>query len=195
MINDIVGLEIGKDQRNEGEKAAGNPATAVLLEPVLPRKGLEMAEGIELLRKQGASITPANEEELREAIARCDGHALALTLLASLMRNYSMSLANLFKDLTLWTGDIASNLLDYLYKRQLSEVQRELLLAFAVYREPVALDAAQALIAKIPKAQILTAFRGLQAQHLLQTSGEGNYQLHAIVAAYAQSHFDERDDS
>ena len=34
----------------------------------------------------------------------------------------------------------------------------------------------------------------LLAQHLLQASGEGHYQLHAIVASYAQSHFVERDE-
>jgi NB-ARC domain len=58
-------------------------------------EGLEEAEGIELLRKQG--ITGA-ETELRTAVARCKGHAFALTLLASLLRTRKLSLATLLKD-------------------------------------------------------------------------------------------------
>ncbi len=49
-------------------------------------KGLEVSEGIELLRKQGAETTQSTEKELSTAVAYCAGHALSLTLLASILR-------------------------------------------------------------------------------------------------------------
>jgi tetratricopeptide (TPR) repeat protein len=160
-------------------------------------KGLEVTEGVELLKKRGVEAT---EAELRTAVERCAGHAYALTFLASLLHNNIVNLSILFKDAMyaqLWTGDIAHNLLDYIYTKQLSKVQRKLLLAFSVYREPVPLDAAQVLInfsVEMPKTQVLPALNALRTQYLLQASGEGRYQLHAIVAGYAQSHFVEDDE-
>ena len=175
-------------------------------------RGMEVAEGIELLRKQGigatrvdatgveatgivASRVEATEAELRMAVERCAGHAFALTLLASfLRRNRSVSLITLFSNPTyarLWTGNIARNLLDSIYK-QLNEVQCKLLLAFSIYREPVTLDAGKALLdlsTELPEDQMLPALDALLRQHLLQASGAGRYQLHAIVADYARSHF------
>ena len=156
-----------------------------------PVEGLEEAEGIELLRKQGVTGT---ETELRTAVARCAGHAYALTLLASLLRTRKLSLSTLLKGLAyaeLWSGKVAENLLDSIYK-QLDELQRKLLTAFSVYREPVPLEAVQVVIddtAKVPKAQVESSLDALLAQHLLQASGEGRYQLHVIVASYAQDHF------
>ncbi len=160
-------------------------------------KGLELNEGIELLRKLGIE---ANEQELRTVVERCAGHAFALALLASLLRNRHLSLAAFFQDPTyaqLWSGNIARNLLDYIYKQQLDGAQRKLLFAFSVYREPVPPDAAQSLIEEgeaISKVQIHNDLDTLLSQHLLQAVGEGNYQLHAIVANYAQSHFVEGDE-
>jgi tetratricopeptide (TPR) repeat protein len=164
-------------------------------------KGMEIAEGIELLRKQGVG-TEATEAELRTAVEHCSGHAFALTLLASfLRRNRSLSLAVLVSNPTyarLWTGDIARNLLDSIYTQQLNEMQRKLLLAFSIYREPVLLDAALALVdstadapggPEVLGAQVLPALDALLRQHLLQAPGEGRYQLHTIVADYARSRF------
>jgi tetratricopeptide (TPR) repeat protein len=162
-------------------------------------RGLELMEGTELLRKQGVV---ASEAELREAVNRCEGHALALTLLAGLLKqNHSLSLKMLLNDPLyngLWAGDIACNFLDYTYKQQLDEVQRQLMLAFSVYREAVPLAAAQQVVnyhAGVPKMQILSAFQALLSQHLLQPSGQERYRLHAIVASYARDHFDESDDT
>ena len=154
-------------------------------------EGLEEAEGIELLRKQAVTGT---ETELRTAVVRCDGHAYALTLLASLIRTRKLSLATLLKApayAELWSGKVAQNLLDSIYTQQLDQVQRELLVAFSVYREPVPLDAAQAIIdtdTKVSKAQVESALEALLNQHLLQASGEGRYQLHVIVTDYARDH-------
>ena len=176
-------------------------------------EGLEEAEGIELLRKQSVTGT---ETDLRTAVAKCKGHAYALTLLASLLRTRKLSLSTLLKDpayAELWTGKVAQNLLDTI-SRQLDELQRKLLVAFSVYREPVPLDAAMSIMnisteilggqrhvfhwlrrkrdiisIEYPTASIQIALDGLLAQHLLQASGEGRYQLHVIVTDYAQDHF------
>lgn len=161
-------------------------------------KPLEVSEGVELLLNQGVQAT---EEKLREAVDRCGGHALALMLLASLLRrNSSLSLIDLLDNPTyaqLWIGDIARNLLDRIYTQQLDPVERKLLLAFSVYREAVPLEAAEALIefrTEVPKSQILSALDVLLAQHLLQALGKGRYQLQVVVASYAKGHFDESDE-
>src|SRR5436309_4140696 len=160
-------------------------------------KGLELSEGIELLRKLGVE---ADEQGLRSVVERCAGHAFALALLASLLRNRHLSLATFFQDPTyaqLWSGNIARNLLDYIYKQQLDAAQRRLLFAFSIYREPVPLHAAQAIIEEseaVSKVQVQSDLDALLSQHLLQAAGEGNYQLHTIVANYAQGHFIEGDE-
>lgn len=161
-------------------------------------EGLELSEGIDLLRKQGVEAKQATEAELYEVVTRCDGHAHALTLLASILRhNRSLSLTTFLKNpmyARFWTGDIARNLLDYIWTQQMSELERKLLLAFSVYREPVTLEAAQVLVnfgTEVPKMQMLHALHVLLAQHLLQALGEERYQLHAIVAIYAKDHFDD----
>jgi tetratricopeptide (TPR) repeat protein len=156
-------------------------------------QGLEVSEGVELLQKlkvEGA------ETELRVAVEHCSGHAFALTLLASLLRKRSLSLTAFFRDPSygqLWTGNVARNLLDSIYTQQLDELQRKLLLAFSIYREPVPLEAALALVdaaADFSRAQMQDALDGLLAQHLLQPTGDEHYQLHTVVIDYAQHHFD-----
>ncbi len=164
-----------------------------------PVAGLATNEGVDLLRKQGVQTAQATEAELRIAVARCAGHALSLELLASILRrNQSLSLHSLFNNplyAQLWTGDIARRLLDYIYEQQLDDVQRQLLRAFSVYREPVPLDAAQILLeATALQTHVLDALNVLLSQHLLRDIGKECYQLHAIVAAYARRRFDGRDE-
>lgn len=161
-----------------------------------PVAGLADAEGIDLLRKQGVRAAQASDIQLQMVVARCDGHAFALTLLASLLsRNRSLNLALLFENALykqLWNGDIAHNLLDYIYIQQLNDVQREVLFAFSIYRQPVPLEACLALInfhAEEQKARVLSALHVLLAQHLLQDLGDGLYQLHLIVAIYVREYY------
>lgn len=158
-----------------------------------PVAGLEVAEGVELLRKQGVRMAQATDVQLQTAVATCDGHAFALTLLASLLSgNRSLNLSLLFENplyTQLWIGDIARNLLDYIYLRQLDDTQRELLFAFSVYREPVPLEASMALTnfnIEDHKVRVLPALRVLLTQHLLQAAGNAFYQLHVIVAHYVR---------
>ncbi len=158
---------------------------------------LDQAEGAELLRKRGVTGT---EKELGTAVERCAGHALSLTLLASLLQRRNLTLAIALTDPAytgLWHGDIARNLLDSIYTEQLNQLQRKLLVAFSVYREPVLLEAARAIIddnTEVSNAQAESALDALLAQHLLQASGEGRYQSHVIVASYARGHVVEGDE-
>lgn len=151
--------------------------------------GLAVDEGADLLRKLGVS---ADAQALRTLVERCGGHAFALTLLASLLRNRNLTLSAFFNDSSyahVWTGNVARNLLDKIYTSQLNDIQRQLLLGFSVYREPVSLDAARVLCdfaSGVSIAQIQQALDALLAQHLLQAMGDGTYQLHAIVEDYAR---------
>ncbi len=164
-------------------------------------RGLAVDEGVDLLRKFGIE---AEDEALRSVVKRAGGHAFALTLLASLLRSRKLTLAAFFEDKSyehVWTGNVARNLLDKIYTSQLNDVQRQLLLAFSVYREPVTLAAARALCdftEPLSSTQLQQALDGLLAQHLLQAIGDGSYQLHAIVQGYARDNFvphDERANS
>jgi len=154
-------------------------------------EGLSEVEGIELLRKRNVN---ASDAEMRVAVKHCDGHALSLSLLASLLQKRNLSLGMLLNDphyTQLWAGKIALKLLDTIYNEQLDMVQRLLLAAFSVYREPVTMDAVQTILedaTDIDTSQVETALDGLLTQYLLQATGEGRYQPHAIVAEYARSH-------
>jgi tetratricopeptide (TPR) repeat protein len=157
--------------------------------------GLTSDEGMQLLRQQEVAGT---DEELQKAVAYCNGHAFALILLASLTRNHNLNLRALFRDATytqLWEGDIARNLLDNIYTQQLNPLQRRLLNSFSIYREPVRLEAASSILEiESGTSTIQNALYAVMGQHLLQATGNGCYQLHTMVASYAQSHFDEGDD-
>jgi tetratricopeptide (TPR) repeat protein len=153
-----------------------------------PVGGLGMNEGIALLQSQGVQGTDA---ELQSAVSRCAGHAFSLTLLATLMRDHHLDLTALLKNSALWTGDIASNLLDQIFTQRLNGAQRELLLAFSVYREPVPIEAALAIISDASRTQVTPALKVVVTQHLVEAVGDARYQLHAIIADYALGHFDE----
>ncbi len=147
-----------------------------------------MNEGISLLQSRGVQGT---EKELQTAVLHCAGHAFSLTLLATLIRDHHMDLSTLFKDATLWSGDIATQILNQIYAQKLNDIQRELLKAFSVYREPVPIEAAQVVISEVSSGQLSSALSTLVKQHLLEPIGEGRYQLHTIIMDYAQRRFNE----
>jgi tetratricopeptide (TPR) repeat protein len=143
--------------------------------------------------KQGVNEQQATDEELHQAVTHCEGHALALTVLASLLRhNRGLRLPRLLEDplyAQLWSGDIARNLLDFVYATQLRQAERRLLEAFSIYRQPAPLEAAIALLdlpSEIATRQVLKALDVLLTQHLLQSSEDALYQSHAIVTDYVR---------
>jgi tetratricopeptide (TPR) repeat protein len=158
-----------------------------------PVGGLQTAEGVALLRQQGVLATQATDLQLREVVSYCDGHAFALTLLASLLgRNRSLTISLLRENplyIPLWNGDMARNFLDHIYTQQLNDLERMLLLAFSLYREPVPLEASLALTdINAAGTPVLVALEGLLMQHLLQSAGEALYQVHMVVAQYIRKY-------
>ncbi|HVB76170.1 MAG TPA: tetratricopeptide repeat protein [Ktedonobacteraceae bacterium] len=159
--------------------------------------GLDVTEGIDLLRKLHIE---ASDAQLGIVVERCQGHAYALALLASLLHTRNLSLETFLKDplfSQVWTGNVTGNLLDYIFQKQLKVEQRQLLLAFSVYREPVTIGAAHMVFDTgntTSRAHLHGALDVLLNQRLLQAAGDGSYQLHALVTNYAQGHFDDTDE-
>ncbi len=178
--------------------------------------GLNSAESLVFLGKQGVKIraeetewegpeekedydetetiqVKPTEAELERLIAHYHGNALALTLLASILpHNSSLTLEDFVhnpKYAQVLTSHNANQLLEYIYRQQLSPVQRTLLIAFSVYRQSVPLEAARAIIGQ--DTEITEATLNIMLnQHLLLAVGAGRYQLHPVIANFARSHFD-----
>ncbi len=153
--------------------------------------GMSMAEGIQLLRQGKIAAT---DEELALAVTYYQGHPLALALLRNLLKeNRSLSLTALMQDLSykqLLIDDLAENILHYIYTQQLSQEQRELLLAFAIYRQPVTFQAVHKIV-QIRSAmsidQALTALRVLLDQDLVQAVGNLEYRLPPVLNDFIQA--------
>ena len=151
--------------------------------------GLTQQEGLALLRSRGIQ---ASEAELQTAVTFCDGHPLSLVLLMALIALYGLSLADLLADPTLWVGDIATNLLDAVFRR-LTKDQQTVLRALSVYRTVVPVAALTPFLPGSSPQQILVSSRSLLVQQVIQPVGNGCYQVHAVVARYVQTHFVEGD--
>lgn len=171
-------------------------------------KGLELIQGVRLLQEleaKGSEENPrkpeskGSEERRRAAVIRSGGHPLALALLAAFLRNYKASLAAFSKDpilIKLWVREVGYCCFSSLYEQHLYPMQRELLLAFSVYREAVPLQAAEPIIAiddEETTEPTKPALEVLLMHHLLEESEEEHYKLHPLVAAYMQDHFVEGD--
>ncbi|HEU0002059.1 MAG TPA: tetratricopeptide repeat protein, partial [Ktedonobacteraceae bacterium] len=164
---------------------------------------LEEIEGVTFLKKslQAQGLKPP-EAELRAAVERCKRHPLSLRLLAALLKEYTnLDLNTLLYDplyAEYWKGAIASRLLDLIYRQQLDQTQRHLLLAFSVFRTPALLQAAAAIMEvfageTITTGRLLPVVAVLRNLHLLEDAPVlRHYQLHPIVASYARDRFDEQ---
>ena len=150
--------------------------------------GLEIKEGIELLRSWGMSVPASELQTLVEAFG---GHALALTLAASISYSHKQKQANAMHEHDAFQIEEIAHFIEQIYADQLDTVQRALLFAFAIYREPVPLSAAQALLDQPvaePVTQVQAALKELLARHLLQEN-DHRYHLHALVANYVRDTF------
>ncbi len=105
---------------------------------------------------------------------------------------YGISLADLLAEPTLWIGDIATNLLDAVFRR-LTKEQQAVLRALSVYRTIVPVAALKPFLPGSSLQQILVSSRSLLIQRLIQPAGNGCYQVHAVVGRYVQTHFVEGD--
>jgi tetratricopeptide (TPR) repeat protein len=151
--------------------------------------GLTPQEGLALLRLRGVQ---ASKADLQTAVTFCDGHPLSLVLLIALIQLYEIPLADLLAEPTLWLGDIATNLLDAVFQH-LTEEQRAIVRALSVYRTAVPVAALAPFLMGSSSQQILLSLRPLLVQQVIQPAENGRYQVHAVVARFAQTHFVEGD--
>jgi tetratricopeptide (TPR) repeat protein/transcriptional regulator with XRE-family HTH domain len=149
--------------------------------------GLETTEGLALLQKHGAK---GSERDLREAVSKCGGHTYALVLLAALMREYTMDVAQVLKDPALWSEDIASEFLNHMLEG-LQPVHHDILQAFAIYREPIPLEAVQTVLVDASQKQLLLSIRTLRLQHLLLALRDGHFQIHTLIVEHLKNRLHE----
>ncbi len=150
-------------------------------------KRLDKAEGAQLLQMK---IPYLQEAEIALAVEHCQGHTQALALLRDLLyENHSLSIQAVLNEPTYmsqWVSDIAP-MLNQIYAQHLNQAQRELLLAFSIYREAVPLQAAQAAVETrlhISPDALGQALRVLRQHSLVQDPGDLCYQLHPVVADF-----------
>lgn len=147
--------------------------------------GLSQSEGLQLLR---LGHLQESDAELTSTISYYQGHPLALTWLRDLLQgNRVASLTALVQDIAYkqrFASDLAQSMLHYMYTQQLTEEQRELLLAFAIYRLPVPLQAAQRIIqtwrSQMPQPTS-AALRVLLDLELLQMVGLLTYRVPPVI--------------
>ncbi len=153
-----------------------------------PVQALGTGEGVTLLRKLHVEGT---DKALERATQRYGGHPYALVLLASHLQSSGWSINQYLADKDRNASEdkgetVTGEILATIFTQQLNQLQRELLLAFSMYREKVPLEAAQPLFSSqvSTSAECTSALNALLAQHLL-IGEEDRYQVHAVVADYA----------
>jgi NB-ARC domain/TIR domain len=154
-------------------------------------QGLEREEGVALLRLWNIQ---GGESDLQRAVDRCQGHALALTLLHKVLKNRHLTLTTMLNNpdyQQLWTRDIKI-LIQEIYK-QLNETQHNLLLAFTIYREAVTCDAVYPIMkilhpVSISRNQVLDTLDALLGHGLLQiyAGRKERFALHPLVADFTR---------
>ncbi len=169
-----------------------SPARFLQNYPV-PPFALEEAEA--LLRLWGIKASAA---EIRLAVKKCSGHPLVLALLCGLLTDDpGVSITAFFEHRTYVQQRIdAEKFLTDMFTRELNQDQRNVLGAFAIYREAVPLEAAQKVVAALstsPVEQLSRAHRVLLTRQLLFSTGERRYQSHSIIAEFALEYIKQHD--
>jgi tetratricopeptide (TPR) repeat protein len=161
--------------------------------------GLGKDESIEILRNHASD---ASDEELRSIAEHADGHAHILKSLIELLSYHPIASAAHFLQTHEYhlKNDIAKHF-NQIFRQQLNQQQRELLLAFSVFHEPVTLevalsirDAARNLSPIQRQAHLTPDLDGLLAQHLVEREKDGRYKLPTVVARYVEGHFSDGDE-
>jgi len=155
--------------------------------------GLTSSEGVAFLRQGGVpALTEARATELATLVERCQGHALTLMAWrACFAYNTGVRVVDLLHNPQRgdrWVDKMPAQSLEVLYQ-QLRPEQRELLRAFAIYRDAVPLAAVQALVPARGSAarrwnDILPTV--LLDLHLLQALDQGYYRLHPAIASFVR---------
>ena len=137
----------------------------------------------------------AQKTELRLAVEHCQGHAFALVLLCSLLNQHAETRVATFFQHPWYRQQrvemIAEELLNHMFTHQLNQDQRDLLCAFAIYREAIPVEAAQAVINAYSNLSIeraVAAHRVLLNQQLLLPVGSQRYQSHRLIIEFVWQH-------
>jgi hypothetical protein len=185
---------------------------------------LEDAEARQLLLNQGGSkITSAEPDEFQQIFTYCNKHVWAVKLLADILREHVLSLSDFLSnnndEIGLWFEKLGhydnGRGLDIIYC-QLDSIQRALVRAFSIFRKPVPLDAARAIVKSVdlkigiqylweifsgfflfvPLAGLSPKLGALLRHHLLKVieNPQVNYLLHPLVANYIHYHFVEKNE-
>jgi len=153
--------------------------------------GLSQPEGLQLLL---LGHLEESDAELASIISYYQGHPLALAWLRDLLKGHrAASLSALVQDISYkerFAGDLAHSVLHFIYTQQLTDEQRELLLAFAIYRQPVPLPAAQRIVQARRSQPLLQAGEALAVLldlELLQAVGLLAYRVPPVIRDFVQA--------
>jgi tetratricopeptide (TPR) repeat protein len=153
-----------------------------------PVRGLDTGEGIAFLQKLHLEETSKTLERVTQHYG---GHPYALVQLVSHLQSSGLSVNQYLADKDRNTSKekeeaVTGDILATIFTQQLTQLQRELLLAFSLYREKVPLEAARLLLSSqlFTTSECTSALDVLLAQHLMMAE-ENRYQVHAVVADYA----------
>ncbi len=156
-------------------------------------KGLEVNEAVKLLEMYQVKATT---EDANTVIGHCDGHAGALALLGVFLYNKHMSLATFLEDdknLDLWMQEVTDTFVAPKYQLLDSPVQK-LLIAFSIYRKPLSIEGALAVISDLDEANKMKLHQALpiliNQPLLLRAVEQDHYRLPVIVADYVRRHID-----
>ncbi len=169
-------------------------------------EGLSEADGVALLRLWG--LEGYEEHLLKEAVARCQGHPLALILLAQLVTEDGLVLEELLADPHLWQKEVATNLLDRVYKR-LPTRQKQLICYLSIYDRPpyfrhaASIEDIVGMVAQLDSSlrpsDTLRWSKKRVAEDALElgrraliTPEAGRYTMHAVIRDYAYQRLADR---
>ncbi|GAC1388882.1 MAG: hypothetical protein NVSMB38_00870 [Ktedonobacteraceae bacterium] len=142
---------------------------------------LKTSQGIELLRMR-VQDADAKEAELRAAVNSCGGHAGALAILASLLKDEpSLSLGST-RCISRWHKSIAKKIFDNGYLLHLTSEERDLLTYFCVYRTPISIEIALNTQQDIISEAQWSALDALLKFHLFERKSKNTYRLHPVIS-------------
>ncbi len=166
-----------------------------------PVPRISIPEGVALLQQRGIKGTP---EELSVVWQRCAGHVFTLQLFGSLVDTSDIApgyLVNASEHQSLWSGEIAPNILALLYQ-YLTPIQKQVLRSLSLFSEPVPLQAIATTItdsnAPTPDSGLFYANIGRELQTLIDLSLvqflqdmtlDAFFMLHPMLRQYAQAHY------
>ncbi|GAC1428407.1 MAG: hypothetical protein PVS3B3_34740 [Ktedonobacteraceae bacterium] len=162
---------------------------------------ISIPEGIALLQQRGIMGTP---EEVSLVWQRCGGHVFALLLFGSLVKLSGIALGYLLlapEHQSLWSGNIASNILTMLYQ-YLPARQKQVLRCLSLFSEPVSLQAIAMTITSgnspTSASEQFYAHIGQELQTLIHLnlvqSVQDNtldafFSLHPLLCQFVQEHY------